>query len=124
MLYGIIFIGVFIVLYFICSSIGRMSTNFIIALTIALAVIANTRIVVARSTPMLPSEMLKDLESDAVSNRMVVFSVFFILFEIMAALRIFFVLVSFLKQRSMNMHAIWMVGHTRKNWNKDHHQLK
>lgn len=48
-----------------------MSTNLIIALTIAVAVIANTRIVVARSAPMLPSEMLKDLESDAVSNRMV-----------------------------------------------------
>lgn len=49
-----------------------MSTNLIIALTIAFAVIANTRIVVGRSVSMLPTEMLKDLDSEpAVSNRMV-----------------------------------------------------
>lgn len=61
-----------VIIPFICSLIGRMSTNLIIALTIAVAVIANSRIVVARSAPMLPAEMLKDLESDAVSNRMVI----------------------------------------------------
>lgn len=52
-----------------------MSTNLIIALTIAVAVITNARIVVARSAPMLPSDMLKDLESDAASNRMVILNV-------------------------------------------------
>lgn len=48
-----------------------MSAHLTIALTIAFAMIVNARIVVARSASMLPSEMLKNMESERLPNKMV-----------------------------------------------------
>jgi len=47
-----------------------MSAHLTIALTIAFAMIVNARIVVARSASMLPSEMLKNMESERLPNKM------------------------------------------------------
>lgn len=49
-----------------------MSAHITIALTIAIVVLVNAHIAVARSAPMLPSEYLMDKEADQLSNRMVI----------------------------------------------------
>lgn len=49
-----------------------MSAHLTIALTIALAMIVNARIVIARSASMLPAEMMKNLEAEQMPDKMVI----------------------------------------------------
>lgn len=114
-----------------------MSAHLTIALIIAFAMIVNARIVVARSASMLPSEMLKNMESERLPNKMVclkkntlilnlkLLTLFFLEFlfisKLSNQLNSYFEAISIdnlcdnfclcIPRHMMNTNVIWKVGH-------------